>query len=255
MMTQAFFPLLIAALAAAGSASEPGSREAPFTLVMPVSPESRDGQDRIWAKAQEVCGEWFPVLGQYRFEGTERLSGGTTSDPSFTVHQQLVCSEVPIVRVFDTPADPAWQPSAGDEAQVRDLMIRYFALVDSGDAAAAHAHWSAANQEMTSLSERSRAIAEFRRTAGTPETHRIWKLSWYVNPEGAPEPGIYVAADYERKYSNLGFNCGYLAWLRQADGSYRIVREETTLVTSADAAKLPPQDLAAMRTASRCPGD
>ena len=201
-----------------------------FSMILPMSPETAEGQRRIAARALEICGGRYPQLGRYRFSGTEALTGDRTGESRFEIQQELTCLDAP------PPAQPRgatsapsdWQPGPEDERQVLALTRRYFSLVDAGEAAPVHALWSQGNQETTPLAERAAELEEFRRNAGAPGEHRIAALTWYVNPEGAPRPGIYVAADYERAYSRLEFNCGYVVWFREGEGRYVLIREETS---------------------------
>ena len=198
-----------------------------FSLTIPVSPETADGRRLIAERALEICGSRFPQLGQYRFEGTEALSGDARGQARFDVVQELACVDAPSVSPAGTPVSADWQPSEADVQLITAMTMRYFSLLDEGNPAAAMRLWSADQQAMMPP-ERLEQLQEFRREAGAPGQHQIRALTWYVNPENAPAPGVYVAADYERQYSALAFNCGYLMWFREGEGRYVITREETS---------------------------
>jgi hypothetical protein len=129
--------------------------------------------------------------------------------------------------------------------------MAYFAAVDAGDAARIHGMLASDRQADESLPERAEALRAFRATAGTPGTHRITALTWYVNPPAAPHGGVYVAADFERAYSDLLVNCGYLVWFRETAGRYVLVREENNMIARRDFGDHP-ANIAELRAMTHC---
>lgn len=237
-MTIAFFGLL-----AMGGPDD-------FTLVMPMRPDTPEGQRRLAERAMQICGSRYPVMERYRFAGTEALQGN--AEPRYEVRQELTCSDAgpPAQAGEAAPAD--WQASEQDVREITALTRRFFAAIDSGDAETAHGLWSDDLQAETPLDERRRGIEAFRQQAGLPGAAPVTRLTWYVNPEGAPRPGIYVAVDYERFYANLTMNCGYLIWYREADGRYRLTRQEDS-VMARSAGTAAADQLVQLRQSSRCP--
>jgi uncharacterized protein DUF4019 len=237
--------LLAFALAAAGPED--------FSIPLPISPETLEGQRRIAERAAEICGRRFPQLGEYRFTGEETvpLSGPRTA--AFEVRQELACLDRPPPATSGTPAPSDWRPTPEDEREVMAQTERYFALVDAGNAEAIDALWVESQRAAMPLPERAAALTAFRRQSGTPGHHRIVALTWYINPPNAPAPGIYVAADYERSYSALALNCGYVVWLREGSGRYRLVREETNIL-GREEPPMSPERLAETRSLMHCRG-
>jgi hypothetical protein len=196
-------------------------------------------------------------LGRYQFSGSEQVLPGRAVGlpPRFAVEQEVSCTDDPPPPVAEAVAEPVpadWRPTIEDERSVLALTNRYFALIDAGDAAAVHQLWVSSEQAATPLPERAASIEQFRREAGTPGQHRVAALTWYVNPDGAPRPGVYVAADYERSYAGLHLSCGYVVWYREGEGRYLLVREETGMVARS-AGEMAPERLAEVRTLMRCP--
>ena len=223
-----------------------------FTLTIPVSPESPEGRRLIAIRAMEICGARYPDLARYRFTGNERIASDGTRSSSFEVHQQLTCSDAPPPAArAEAPAPAGWQATAGDEAAARAATMAYFAAVDAGDADRVYAMLDEGQRAMETREARGEALRAFRAQAGRPGTHRIVALTWYVNPPGAPRPGIYVAADYERSYSALLANCGYLVWYRDASGRYSLMREENGIIARGSVPDTP-VDLAQARALARC---
>jgi hypothetical protein len=211
-----------------------------------------EGQLLVAQEAQRRCRPLYPHLGRYRFEGTEKV-GQSPSRPEWKVSQQVTCGSRPAAEpAAAAPVDSNWQPTPELARQIRESTLAYFDLVDAGDPARSHALWSASNREMRPLDEWRAELQSARARAGKPLGHRVAKLTWYVNPEHAPEPGIYVAADYEKKYEKLAANCGYLIWFRAPSGQFVIVREESGVLEKAQAAGLSRETMAEVRKQLRC---
>ncbi|HEV7658353.1 MAG TPA: hypothetical protein VGO55_00765 [Allosphingosinicella sp.] len=222
-----------------------------FRLTIPVSPETAEGQRLLAERARQICAGRYPMLARYRFSGREQVGADGRRSGLYDVSQELSCADRPPPVSMETPAPADWRATESDEAGARAATERYFAAVDAGDAARVHAMWTASQQAATPLAERAAELRSFRAQAGRPGRHRIVRLTWYVNPDGADRPGIYVAADYERSYSGFYLNCGYLVWFRQAPGRYELIREETGVVGAGDAPNSP-EGIAQARSLARC---
>lgn len=221
-----------------------------FTMVMPVRPDTPDGQRRLAERAMQICGSRYPIMERYRFSGSESLQGA--GEPRYEVRQELTCADTPPAAPTGEAAPANWQPSNQDVSEITALTRRYFAAIDSGDVETAHSLWSDDMQAETPLPERRQSVEAFRAQAGRAGAAPTTRLTWYVNPAGAPRPGIYVAVDYERSYENLTMNCGYLIWYREGERGYRLTRQEDS-VMARSAGTPPPEVLAQMRQSSRCP--
>lgn len=221
-----------------------------FTLVMAERPDSAEGQRRLLEHATQICGARYPSMARYRFTGTESLQGATT--PRYEVRQELTCSDAPPAAQTGQAVPADWQPSEPEVREIEALTRRFFTAIDSGDAETAHSLWSENQQAETPLAERRRDIEAFRQQAGRTSAPPVTRLTWYVNPAGAPRPGVYVAVDYERSYANLTMNCGYLVWYREGEGRYRLTRQEN-MVVARNAGTPSADELAQLRQASRCP--
>lgn len=239
------------ALATPAAASE---ADKSFTMTMSVRPDTAEGQMLLAKEAYRRCAPLSPQPGRYQFEGVKQLGSKTPKPVKWKARQEFTCGSAPPT-LAQTPAaaDPNWQPTPAIDRAIRDATVRYFALVDAANGVQAHSVWSASNQTMTPLAERQANLESSRKTSGEPLGHRIAKLTWYVNPEGADTPGLYVAVDYEKRYRNLAASCGYLMWFQEPGGRFVLVREESGTITKAQAAAMPPNILAEVRTQMRCP--
>lgn len=152
-------------------------------------------------------------------------------------------------RVYElAPAD--WKPMASDEADVRRAFEAYYARRDSGDFGPAWAMFEPGTlSDLTSWSNEMRAF----NTKLGRGTRRITGVTWYVNPESAPHPGIYAAVDFIGEFPTVYFYCGYVGFYRRSAGSYEITREEQNQFARGDGTANP-VGLAQMR-ASMCRGE
>lgn len=171
-----------------------------------------------------------------------------------TVEQEVLCGSGR-ARIGPAAAgSPSWQPSDLDQQAVLAATYAYFAAKDSGRYAAA---WKSLTERMKALSPaaswQARA-ADFNRNAGAVRARRVTELTWYNNPSDAPEPGLYVAADYSADFERLEFLCGYVMWLLQSDGSLRLVREEQNMLDKETAKKVPSLDRAPLKRQMGCKG-
>jgi hypothetical protein len=103
------------------------------------------------------------------------------------------------------------------------------------------------NEESWKIGKRS-----FQQLAGDPVEIKITKVTVYDNPATAPEPGLYVAADYSNVYRNAPIHCGYLMWFRSIGGEFRITREETGHVTAEQLKTIPSSQIPEIKQKLRC---
>ena len=245
--------MLAVILALLAPAQQPAGATAPesFTMTVPVSPDSEEGRRIVALRAVEACAGRYPRLGRYTYVGSTEVGGGEAV--RYEVRQELVCLDAPPARPAEQPAPSDWQPGETDHKQIVELTERLFALTDAGRVEDVHGLWSGANQEMVPLAERRAALDDFRAKAGRPLQHRIAKITWYVNPPSAPTPGIYAAVDYERAYSQLAANCGFIVWFREPSGRYVITRQEDGTLPKEQAESLSLERLAQVRELLKCP--
>lgn len=214
-----------------------------------------EAQAALISTAMRLCGAQPPQFGRYRWEALERLESSAAARTlvSMAFIQDLRCGHAE-VESMDQPAvpDPNWQPSASDERAVLAAAEAYFAARDSGRYAEAHAMHTSAMRELSPLADYSAQVRQFNERAGERRGRRVTQLTWYNNPPQAPVPGIYAATDYTGDFANLYFVCGYIIWVLQPDGSWRLVREETALLARADAPNATGEDVARLRSQMRC---
>jgi hypothetical protein len=137
---------------------------------------------------------------------------------------------------------------------VLDLTGRYFQARDSGRYRDAWNLLTPSMQEMSPLSEWQTARKAFNDRAGGGLRREPVKVTWYDNPANAPVAGIFAAVDFVGRADKLQIICGYLVWLRQPDGSWRITREEEGSIEDKPGVTSSPEQLDQAKAAMGCPG-
>lgn len=170
--------------------------------------------------------------------------------------QEITCRDVPQrqseIASAPVPPAPGSPPTEADVELIRALTLTYLEAKQAADADTAYALLS---NEMASYASPDTWVAArsaFNAQVGPGATTGVARITWYDDPAGAPVPGRYAAADYGVAYPSEGFTCGYVMWLRQADGGYLIVREEEAQVAPDSVADLSAEQVASMRQQLHC---
>lgn len=237
-------------LIAAVSSGPPAVTIAPTANGFIAEVPTFDGryQDQIDAeidkRAAEICKGKTVRWGEFRSD--IRIGKPTDPEPPrVSGFSRAFSCTTPIDRNFAAaPAD--WKPTPADEADVRRVFQTYYARRDAGDFRAARAMFSP--ETVAGDSSWPKQMAEFNEQVGTG-TRRIARLTWYVNPDSAPHPGVYVAVDFVGAFPRTHFYCGYVVLFRAAPGTYEITREEQNRFDRNDEV-VDPDQLAQMRAAT-----
>ena len=233
---------LLAALAPVAAAAPQLSveriGESSFRLSSPASSTATimELQRQLLAAARLACQNKQPVFARYRISPDEpepTAAGRSAAAPmssNMTLEQELLCLDA---ASRPTPAaaapDPDWAPTPADQQALLAATYRYFAAKDAARYPEAHGFLSDRMQASIPLEPWTQSAREFNQAAGRALGRRVVEISWYNHPSDAPEPGIYVAADFSAEFEKLEFVCGYLMWRLLPDGSFRLVREEQNL--------------------------
>ncbi len=217
--------VFLALQALAGTAGVAVERldESSFLMSLETGPllSVKGAQARLTPSAKLACQARRPVLGRYRYLSEE-------GKPA-SFEQELICLD-PAHKLAVAAGDgEALQPSRADQQAVLAASYGYFAAKDAGRYGEAHGVLTERMRARFPVAEWSRAAAEFNTQAGAPRGRRVVEITWYKNPEDAPEPGLYVAADFSADFEKAEFVCGYLMWQVQPDGRFRLVREEQNM--------------------------
>lgn len=162
--------------------------------------------------------------------------------------QDLHCGPAPGAAAA---AATAFTPTADDQRKVSALSEQFLEIRRKGDAAAAKAMFDPTSS-YADMAAWSRDTAAFNGLSGPEIKRAITRVSWFENPASAPSPGVYAAVDYIREFQNVKTACGFVVWRRQADGGWRIDREQLRYLTAAQEAAIKRSDLPEARADLGC---
>lgn len=204
-------------------------------------------QARASEEAMRLCGG-DAMLGRYSWRSDATAAPGKSPTPvALTLEQEAECGSAPPRPV---PGPTGWKPTSADGSEVLKLTARYFAARDSGRCRDAWGLLTSSMQEMSSLAEYQARQADFASRAAGGLRRRTVKVTWYDNPPNAPAGGIFAAVDFVGESKKLELICGYVVWLRQPDGSWRLTREEEGSIERGPAST--PEQLAEAKAAMGC---
>lgn len=205
----------------------------------------QQGQAKAAEEAMRLC-KGDARLGRYRWRSDEKT--GSAAPIALTLEQEAECGAAP-PRIVHRPT--GWKPSPADVSEVLDLTSRYFSARDSGRYRDAWNLLTPSMQEMEPLAAYQARQIEFKARAAGGLKREPVAVTWYDNPPNAPAGGIFAAVDFVGQSSRLQLLCGYLMWLRQPDGSWRLTREEEGSLDRGPVASSP-QQLAEAKAAMHC---
>jgi hypothetical protein len=184
----------------------------------------------------------------------EAIGGdAASSEPdTFRFTQEVACVHgVTTTTDARRPALSTPEESQRVQEDIRLKSEEYFRFIAEGRIDDAYAQVSTDGMNVEEAKWKREKLA-FQTTAGEPVEILIVKVTVYDNPAEAPEPGLYVAADFSNVYKNVPIHCGYLMWFRSTSGSFRITREETGHVTSEQLTSIPSAQLPEIKRKLRC---
>jgi hypothetical protein len=249
--------LFLQAAAGAPQISEERVGEDHYRLRMfaPGLANVEEAQRILLPTALHLCGARAPHFEHYEWVSNVEIANRSTqaAPAALALVQELYCGTAPPAPPQTAaPPDPNWRQSAAQELAVLARTRAYFAAKDSGRFAEAYAMLTAEMQADSDLQSWSRVAEAFNRRAGEAHGRRLIRVTWYNNPPEAPVPGLYAAVDFNGDFTGLHFLCGYVVWLLQRDGSWRLVREEQSSATRADAPDTTPAQISQIRAQVGC---
>jgi hypothetical protein len=223
------------------------------TLTSTAITNAPAAQAALISAAQKACAGKIPQFGHYKFDAKAPLdvsAGGDGPKSALKIDQEFTCVDAVAQTTQPPPTDPNWRPSDKDSQAVIDTVTKFFAAKDSGNIAASYAlldgGMGLSFNEWKSTSEDSAA------KTGAATAHKVVKLTWYKDPQDAPAPGVYAAADFVDHYEKVT-DCGYLSLHRRSDGSFLVVHEQDGFIS--DQSNMTAAQLAELKTKLGCVGD
>jgi hypothetical protein len=236
------------------SVKDLGQHQYELTLTTNTTTSIAVAQVQLLPTAKQTCGNEEVHFGHYSFHISQPLSGSEDKMTKFTLTQTIRCgSETPITIPQSTHAPDGWKPSAVDQSQIETQTYAYYSAKDAGDFTSAYAMFDRGMKDAAHFDSWSDHAKAQNAKAGPIRGRRIIRITWYKDPPSAPEPGVYAAADFAGQYENDPIYCGYLAWHRGPDGTYRIAREEENFIDKGSIARMSQTEVNALATKMGCP--
>jgi hypothetical protein len=224
-----------------------------LTLEAPGVATPEAGQARLLPEARRLCGALQPRFGTFRWESLERKPNQGPNEPvSLRLQQEISCGRNDASAPAPaSEAAAAFQPNPADLKAVLDGTAHYLTAKDAGRD---DETWALLTQTMQAMSPREQWHADAARSRA--QTGRVTirtpvAVTWYDHPADAPVAGVYAAVDYVGEAQKASL-CGYVVWFREADGSWRLTRDEQTQIDRAGLAHSTPEHVAELRTAMHC---
>lgn len=243
------------ALASSGQAMQvqkpsPGHYE--LTATFDGSTDVETAQRLLAPEAARRCGKQPYSLGHYTFSASAPVAtGNSEAKPQITIVQQVICGASRSAEPLRPQQNDDWHPSPADQEIIRKRTFAYLEAKDRGDFKSALEMVAEPTRGMMAHSHWQDSRRTFNAAAGSVSSREVIAISWYDHPPGAP-PGWYATADYTATYASAAFYCGYLAWMRQPDGSFAMIREDEGKLSPSEAAAIPPDRMAAVRAQLGC---
>ena len=230
-----------------------GNNQYELTLQTTTIVNILDAQVELRPAAKRTCGDREVHFGHYAFTASQPLSGPSSKATTLTLTQIVRCGSEASPSIPQTTSAPdEWKPSKSDQSEIETQTYRYYGAKDAGKYADAYAMFDQGMKEATHFDSWAANAQSQNAKAGHVINRRIIKITWYKDPPSAPEPGIYAAADFSGRFENDPIYCGYLAWHRGADGSYRIIREEENYIDKGTVAKMSQVEVEALAAKFGC---
>lgn len=231
---------------------QPGKYE--FVLTSPTVLSESEASAYITESATSTCKDTSPVLGRYKYEARETIiSGDHPPEPNkFRFVQEVFCVPGVLAQTGERlPTLKNEEEYRRVQHEVKLKSEKYFKLIASKQTDEA-VRQVAMDRMGVSEAGWKDDKESFQAMAGELIEVSITKITVYDNPERAPEPGLYVAADYGNVYRNVPIHCGYLMWFRPVGGEFRVTREEMGYVTSEQLKSIPSVQLPEIKRKLRC---
>lgn len=206
---------------------------------------------------RRACAGRFVEPGRYRFESDETLGSPQSGDATaFKLVQKIRCvDELPAEeQVAREPILADKDALRGAELSARELSDAYFRSLyaNLGNDAAAAINAMFAKRESGGLADADEALPT---APGTVVDVNIYRITVYDNPQSAPLPGVYIAADYQNRAGNIAYHCGFLMWYSEDGSDYDLLRVETGVIGDTDLPTIPQDRLQQVLDQLRCSGE
>ncbi len=245
-------PTLTRAMEVSIATEQVSSQEFSITLKSQEILEAPTAQTLLSGAAIVACSGQLPTFGRHRFEGREILSGPDSSDekPSFVFIQEIFCDDPKSQPAENIPIlDDAARAALSRKAQT--LTSEFFSHLDDRNYEDAYQLISpgALGEDKNTWIEAQSNLTE---KIGKRLSTKILRTTLYENPENAPEPGNYIAIDYESMHEDGALSCGYHVWFQGANGEVKLSRTEFGFIESSALAKMSAEEISSAKNRFNC---
>lgn len=184
---------------------------------------------KIIADASKTkCGGLPAILGPYRFSAQEPVSSGSDKSTNFKMVQQLLCGQLPEVKQAPTPSVTKAEV-ARLESEAGEMTNKYLDHLFEAGYESAYSMLSSALMENKPYENWVVSRKEAAFPEGELQHSEVWRVTTYIDPPNSPQKGIFIAADFERQYSDFPVVCGYIAWYLE-EGELKLIREDLGMI-------------------------
>lgn len=188
-----------------------------------------DVDAEIERRATNLCHEQQVHWSEFRSVATLGKNPGSEPAPISGYSKEFTCVATDDAAYASAPTD--WQAKPTDLSDANAVFESYYSKRDSGDFDAAFSMF--APDVLSDRTSWAEEMAAQNKRIGSGK-RRVTGITWYVNPDQAPHPGIYVAIDFVGEFPKAYFYCGYVVLYRRAPGTYEMTREEQNIYTHGD---------------------
>ena len=211
---------------------------------------SEAAQAALVPTARRLCADRAFFLGAFKFAEQPEPLGAKAGVARASFQQELYCRSPE--QLSGSASAAATGPSEAQQQAVLKATYNYLAAKDGNRFSDAYAMLSRRAKFTTPERNWIAKARDFNQQAGAVRARRVTVISWYSDPPEAPEPGLYVAADLNGAFQNVELLCGYVVWKLEADGSFRLVREEQNFLERRRGAELALVNRAPLRAQMGC---
>ncbi|NQZ23963.1 MAG: hypothetical protein HRT53_18195 [Colwellia sp.] len=215
--------------------------------------EITQAQQAIYESAVQICNRKIPLYGKYKFESKGPISDARETS-SFTFVQNITCTDEKQNNTVKSKFELTEKQEGAIKKRVNEMTNKFMQSKELGDFQIAYDMMTPSNKKISNFSSWKQRQSEFFNNSGKLINRNIWRLTIYNNPDNSPEPGIYIAADYESNYELSPIYCGYVMWYTPNRNSkeYKVMREEFGNINSDMIKNIKPEDLQKVRKKIGC---
>lgn len=216
--------------------------------------EISHAQDMLYEPAIKICGGKKPLYGKYKFEAKEPIAGGQKNASSFYFSQKITCVDELPSTAIQAKSNLSEARKNQIETAVRQLTEKYMSAKEAGKFEVAYGMLTDSMKEISAFDAWATRESKHFGELGNFIARDVWRITIYDNPVNSPQPGIYIAADYESKYDKSSMYCGYVVWFLHPNSKsdYKVMREEFGHISNEMLKKIPSAELGGVRKQIGC---